>query len=166
MIRLGTPGPSEHNTHLIEDEEERRARRLLLVRHIRMPAGPVGPLCNVSAKTLVQPIPVLAVPVHDMKLWEAFHVPRRRMPLDGPKVARNLNLPLGSEVLEVLVAEQEDLALGCVERKFVETVVGELGNLDTPNFCAKVRAEVLDLGVGVEEVGLGLVGKEALVGEF
>lgn len=54
-----------------------------------------------------------------MELRVALHVPGRRMTVNWTKVFRNLNLTLGSDVLEVLVAEHDELALGHEQSKFV-----------------------------------------------
>jgi len=64
----------------------------------------------------------------------------------------DLNLPLRTDILEVLVPKDQELPLCSKQSKFVETCVAQLGNLDTCNFCANVGADITRLGARTEEV--------------
>jgi len=101
-----------------------------------------------------------------MELGIPLHVRVRRVLVCPAKMTGDGDLAFGGEVLEVLVAEDEDLALGSVECEFVQPRFGELRDLDTRDLGSKVGAEVTDFCVLIEEIGLCLVGEEPLVGEF
>jgi hypothetical protein len=73
-------------------------------------------------------------------------------------------LAVETEVLEVLVTEDQDLALRSVQSELVQTLLGELRELDTPDFGSKVRADMADFGVLVKEVGLGRVSSRTSIG--
>ena len=73
-----------------------------------MPAGVVNPI---TTKVLLEPI-MSRIPVHDMELGEALYIAARRVLLNRTKVLRNLDLLFGCKILEVLVAEDQDLAFG------------------------------------------------------
>lgn len=75
----------------------------------------------------------------------------------------NLKLPIWIQVLEILVTEDQHLALSSKQRKLVQSLFRELRKLDAVNLSAKVRAEVARLHVGCKEVGLGWVCAEARI---
>jgi hypothetical protein len=75
----------------------------------------------------------------------------------------DLNLTFGTEILEVLVAEYDNLPLSNIESKFIQTLLGELRELYTMDFCTEIRTNVGYLGVGGEEVGLLGIGAAAWV---
>ena len=66
----------------------------------------------------------------------------------------DFNLPVGRKILEVLVTEKKDFALGSEQCKFVQSFLGESGNLDPRNFSPEVWAYVLDFDIGVEKIRL------------
>lgn len=129
-------------TYLVKDEEEGGSGSLLLVRDVGVPAGVVD---AVAAEVLLEPV-VALVAVDDVELGVALHVPARWVPLDRPEVAGNLDLALGREVLEVLVAEEDDLALRNEESELVEAGGVELGDLDAGDLSAEVGADMADFG--------------------
>lgn len=108
---------------------------------------------------------IASILVND-KLRESLDVARGRVKLGRSKVPSDLGLTFRSEILEVLVAEKQDLALGGVEGEFVQALFGELGDVDTREFRADVGAEVADGGVLIEESGLGFVCEQPGVREF
>ena len=73
-----------------------------------------------------------------MKLRIPPHIARRRMPLHRPKMARKLNLSLRRQIFEILIPEDNELALRGVQRQIVQSRGGELGELDAMDFAADV----------------------------
>ena len=67
-------------------------------------------------------------------------------------------MAVGSNILEVLITEEKNLPLSSEESELVETLLGELRELDTANLGAEIWAEVVELHVGSEKVGFGGVG--------
>ena len=57
----------------------------------------------------------------NVELREALDVAARGVAMNGAEVARNLDLALGADVLEVLVAKNDNLALGNVKRELIKT---------------------------------------------
>jgi hypothetical protein len=76
-----------------------------------------------------------------------------RWPKGKISILCDLDLTFGTEILEVLVAEYDDLPLGDIESKFIQTLLGELRELYTMDFSTEIRTNVEHLGVGGEEVG-------------
>ena len=74
------------------------------------------------------------------------------------------DLTVSPDILEVLVTEDQDLALRSVQSEFVKTLLGKLRELNATDFSAKVWTDMADFGVLVEEVGLGWVSPEASIG--
>lgn len=74
-----------------------------------------------------------------------------------------LNLPLGTNVLEVLVPKNKHFAFGSVERELIEAFLAELRDLDSTDFGADVRANMLDPSLGSKEMGLCAVSFQARV---
>lgn len=125
----------------------------------------------------------------DMELRESLDVTGRRVKLDRAKVAvesRNhphvfsttshtisldrlpcyLDLPLRREILEVLVAERDDLPFGDEERELIEARAVELADLHATHLRAEVRRDLLQLHAGLEQVGLRGVGAQPRVTEL
>jgi hypothetical protein len=88
---------------------------LKLVRDIGVPAGVVDAVVTQIFSEEV----VCGISVHDMELWIALDITRRRVALDGTKVTSDLDLALGTKVLEVLVTEDEYLALSSEKGELV-----------------------------------------------
>ena len=78
---------------------------------------------------------------------------------------RYLNLPLRSEILEVLVPESYDLLLRSEKCKLVETFAGELRDLHALDYGADVRADLANFGAGTEEMGLLRICAQARIDE-
>lgn len=117
-----------------------------------------------------------------MELGVTIYVPRRRVSVDAPETPTfqmpsdvhpnytdlsvllgQLNLPLGANVLEVLVPKDKHLAFGSVERELVKAVLAELRDLDSTDFSAEVGAKMLEPSLGRKEVGLCAIGSQARV---
>ncbi len=65
-----------------------------------------------------------------------------------------------------MVAEGNNLLLGNKESKLVQTLLRELGDLDTLYDSTEVWRDVLDRNAILEQVGLLWVCTEARIGEF
>ena len=65
------------------------------------------------------------------------------------------DLAVSSDILEVLVTEEENPPLSSEESELVETLLGELRELHTVDLGTEIWAEVTELHVGSEEVGFG-----------
>ena len=74
-----------------------------------------------------------------------------------------LDLSIGTNVLEVLVPEKKHLALGSVECELVEAFLAELRDLDAADFSTEVGAEMLDPSLRRKEVRFGRVSSQARV---
>ena len=70
------------------------------------------------------------------------------------------------EILEVLVAERNNLLLGDKERELVKTLLGELRDLDAFDDGTEVRGDVLQRNTILEQVRLLGVSTEAGVREL
>ena len=160
---------------LVEDPEEGGRGRLLLV-------GDVGVPLEVGEEVFATVTPealVVGIAVDDVELREALDVAGGGVVVDRAEVTEEWNivetrvrsigcpnlrgdfdLSLVAEVLEILVTEDQDLALSSVESKLVEALLRELRELDAADLSAEVGADVGDLSIGSEEVGLGGVSKE------
>lgn len=101
-----------------------------------------------------------------MELWVTFDVARGGVDLDRAEVTSDLNLAFGAQVLEVLVTEGNELALGDEEGEFIETLRGQLRDLDTGDDGADERGDLLDFDSILKQVWLLGVSAEARVGEF
>jgi hypothetical protein len=118
----------------------------------------------------------------DVELRIALYISRRWVSLDrteAPKKTRshpdqflphnafspsNLNLPIRTKILEVLVPEDQKLPLCSVQRNLVEPRIVQLRNLDPSDFCADVWADIVRLGVRPKEVWFGGVSTGTRVG--
>ena len=78
----------------------------------------------------------------------------------------NLNLPVGTDILEVLIPEDQKLPLRNIKRKFVKSCVAQLGNLDACKFCANVRTDIVRLGTRAKEIWFGGICTGTWVGMF
>jgi hypothetical protein len=67
-------------------------------------------------------------------------------------------LAVRSDILEVLVPEQENLPLSSEESELVKTLLRELRELNAVDLGTEIWAEVVELHVGSEEVGFGGIG--------
>lgn len=72
-------------------------------------------------------------------------------------------MPLRSQVLEILIPKDQNLPLRCVQGELIKSFFRQLGNLHSFDLSAKVRANVLGGGVGVEQIGLCGVSARARV---
>lgn len=116
---------------LVEDIQKRRPRRLLLIRHVRMPrhaARPVG-------KKLIHAV-VPRPAVHQVDLGEALGRPGRRVDVVPAKVAAELEGPFDGQVGKVLVAEGDHLALGDEQGELVFAGGAEGRQLDAVDLGA------------------------------
>lgn len=95
-----------------------------------------------------------------------FDVARGGVDLDRAEVTSDLNLAFGAQVLEVLVTEGNELALSNEEGEFIETLRGQLRDLDTSDDGADERGDLLDIDSILKQVWLLGVSAEARVGEF
>ena len=86
-----------------------------------------------------------------------------RWPKGKISILCDLNLTFGTDILEVLVAEYDDLPLSNIESEFIQTLLGELRELYTMDFCTEIGTNVRHLGIGGEEMGLLGVGAAAWV---
>ena len=68
----------------------------------------------------------------------------------------DFDLPLGTNILEILVTEDQDLSLGCVEGKLVETRFAKLTDLYALDNGSQVRIQILGFSV-LEQVWFRLV---------
>jgi hypothetical protein len=163
---------------LVEDEEERGAGGLLLVGDVGVPLCVVGAVgAGVLCEAVVLGITVdckgqcyFTVRIYDkqirtdVELRVTLHVSRRRMPLDGAEVLGQFDLAVGAKVLEVLIAEDDDLSLCNKESELVQALLAQLRDLDTSDFGTKVRADVARLDIWGEEMGLLGVGAKTRIG--
>jgi len=62
----------------------------------------------------------------------------------------NFDLVIRTNILEVLVAEYDDLPFCCKQRKFIQALFGKLRQLDSTDLCAEIRAQVVCCDVGSE----------------
>ncbi len=75
-------------------------------------------------------------------------------------------MPLRTEILEVLVAENHHASLGYQKRQLVLLAVAQIAQLETPDLGPDPRRDRRDGHIGIprrEEMGFGLVGEGALV---
>lgn len=70
----------------------------------------------------------------------------------------DFNLPVRRKVLEVLVTEKKNFALGSEQCKFVQSFMRQFGDLDSGDFSPDVWAYVLDFDVGVKKIWLRWIG--------
>lgn len=77
-----------------------------------------------------------------------------RMDLDFAKIPAQLELLLRAEIL---VAEENNAALGNEKCELIFLLVGQVLELQADNFGADVRSQILDFFGGREECGLVLV---------
>lgn len=69
-------------------------------------------------------------------------------------VLGDLNLPIRSYVLEVLIAEDKDLPLRGVQCELIETVLAQLGDLHTGDLGPNKGAQMADICLGRQQVWL------------
>lgn len=81
-------------------------------------------------------------------------------------VPRNFNLTIRPDIFEILVAEEQYFPLSSIERELVKAFFAQGRYLNASDLSAKVRADVRDLGIGVQKVGLCRVGPCAGISEF
>ena len=86
--------------------------------------------------------------------------------MNGPEVTRNFDLAFRTDVLEILVPEDNHLPFCDEQRKLIQPFLAELRDLHPFNFRPYIRAEVLCGDVGCEQVRLGGVCTESWVAEF
>ncbi|PHH66026.1 hypothetical protein CDD81_551 [Ophiocordyceps australis] len=98
----------------IEDIQKGGARRLRLIRHIRVPSHGAGARAEII---LVAPIALAAM--HQMNLWMARRGARRGMDVVAAKVGAKGEGVGNGQVGKVLVAKGHDFALGDKEGQLV-----------------------------------------------
>ena len=62
------------------------------------------------------------------------------------------NLTIRTNIFEILIAKDQNFPLGSKQSKFIQTLLCELGYLDTRNFSAEVWTDVASGDVEVEEM--------------
>lgn len=97
--------------------------------------------------------------MHQMDLWEALRLARRRMDMVAAKVSAKLQRLLNRQIGKVLVPKSNHTALRYEERELVLAGIGERGELDTTHFRAELGSEILEsgdtLGKKVREARVG-----------
>lgn len=102
----------------------------------------------------------------NMEFRVSFHVPRRRMPLNWSEMTSNVDLTLWSEVLEILVPEQYNLALRHKQCELVEAFLAEFRDLSAFHLRAEVWAEVFRRNACRQQVRLCGVSTKSWVAEL
>lgn len=92
------------------------------------------PYANLSTKTEI---------FTEEKLRIALHVCGSRMALNGPEVTRNFDLAFRTDVLEILISEDNQLPFCDEQRKLIQPFLSKLRDLHPFEFCPYIRAEVL-----------------------
>ena len=72
-------------------------------------------------------------------------------------------LLIRGDILEVLLPEDHELPLCNEQRQLVQPFLRQFRELNARDFGTNIRAKVVQLGVGSEQVGLGWVGSGARV---
>ena len=85
---------------------------------------------------------------------------------EGGGLPSNFDLAFRREILEVLVAERNNLLLGDKERELIKTLLGELRDLNTFDDGTEVRGDVLQRNTILKQVRLLGVSTEARVREL
>ena len=75
-------------------------------------------------------------------------------------------MAVGSNILEVLITEEENLPLSSEESELVKTLLGELRDLNTFDNSTEVRGDVLQRNTILEQVRLLGISTEAGVREL
>lgn len=165
-----------------EQRQNGDARRLVLVRDVGVPPRG-GQFCGLALRA----VEVIRAEVDVVEFEEAVDVgsdglassvctcQKRNasergfyMHMQPPKILPNRLLPLWTDVLKVLVAEDDDPPLGNQQGELVLLLVRELRELQAADLGADTGRQFRDDNVGVirlEEVRLVLVGEEAAVTE-
>ncbi len=81
-------------------------------------------------------------------------------------IPSDLNLLLRPDILEVLITEDENFALSGIERQLVQTLLGQLRELNTLDLSAQERAEVVLSDALVKKMGLLGVRTQTDIGMF
>lgn len=79
---------------------------------------------------------------------------------------RNLDLPIGTKVLEVLVPEQEYFALSGEQGQLIQSLLAQLRDLDAGDLSAQVWGHIFGNGVRPKKVGLLGVSAASGIGEL
>lgn len=133
----------------VEDVEKGGARRLLLVRNVRVPGDGAGARLKVRLVALVA-----RAAVDEVNLGVALGRARRGVDVVAAKVLAVLEGVGDGEVGKVLVAEGDDLARGDVVRELVLARVGEGRQLDAVDLAADAGRELGHVAALGEEVGV------------
>ena len=91
---------------------------------------------------------------------------RYRINKIGTFSPRDFNLPFRTQILEVLISEEQYLALGSIQCELVKAFLGELRDLDPRYLRADVGADVVGCSVGSEEVRFRGICAGSWVGEL
>lgn len=147
-----------------QQSQDGDAGRLVLVRDVRVVARGGQPVV-----TLARAVLVVRAQVNVVELEVVLDVGADGVDVQRAKVAGKFLLGVDAGVLEVLVAEDDDAALGNEQGELVLLQVGEGGQLEATDLGTNGRGEAGggDTGrrVGGQQVGLGLVGDETTVVE-
>lgn len=143
----------------IQRIQERRPRRLVLVRHITVPGNTVRPVIEKGLEALI-----LRAAVHEVHFRKALGGAGGGVDVQASEVFDVVERGLNGEFGEVLVPEGDDFLLGDEEGEFVLAGVGKGGKLDAFDFGADGGGDVLDGGALGEEMGEGWVGVFAVFG--
>lgn len=102
----------------------------------------------------------------DVELGISLHVSGRRVSLDRTEVLGELDLSVWTNIFEVLVAEDNDLALSDVKSELVQTFLRQVSELDARDLSTEIGANISGGSVGSEEMGLLRISTKAGVGVF
>ena len=72
-------------------------------------------------------------------------------------------MPVSTDILEVLISEEEKFALGSEQSKLIEALLGKLADLDARDLGTDVGVEVLQGSVS-EEIRFRLIGTRSSIG--
>lgn len=136
----------------VEDVQEGRAGRLLLVGDVAVP----GDGARARLEQAVE-VGVARGAVHEVHLGEVLGRTRGRVDVVAAKVGAVVEGLVDGQVGKVLVAEGDDLALGDEAGELVLAGVGQAAQLDAVDLGADGGREVCDLGAGGQEVREGRV---------
>ena len=158
----------------IEDVKERSPRRLVLIRHIRVPGDGINPgLEEVLSAVIV------CTAMYEMDLWMALGSSTDGVDVQAAEILSDLEGFVDGEVGEILVTEDcsntvnhlslthtsreterqtNNLPLGCKQRQLILAFVAEGTQLDPMDFAANQRRDLGDRGHALEKIFEGRVG--------
>lgn len=136
----------------IQNDQESGSWWLLLVCHIRVP-----PYAAITIRQKCFKLSVAAISVDKVDLGVSFRGTTGRMNMVTAEVTTKIKSFLDWKVREILIPESNHFALSDEERKLILPSIAELAELNTSNFRASGRRELLDLRAICQEVWKGTV---------